>query len=433
MSLLEESRNRLTPEVETAARWEGVDPERLRRAISAGRAVIPRNPAHEGAIPCPIGQGMSVKINANIGTSPDSIDVAMELEKARVAWKFGSDTLMDLSTGGNLKEIRRKLLKEVPLPLGTVPIYEVACRSGGRGGILSMTEDSMFSVIEEQARQGVDFMTVHCGVTKGSAESLAANSRITDIVSRGGAILLNWMAHNGEENPLFKRFDYLLEIAKEHEVALSLGDGFRPGCVADATDAVQIAELLVLGKLVKRARKAGVQCMVEGPGHVPINQIEANIRLEKAICDGAPFYVLGPLVTDVAPGYDHITGAIGGALAAYYGADFLCCVTPSEHLSLPSVEDVREGVVASKIAAHAADITRGIDSDWDAYMSMARKALDWKQMFEQCIDEPRASEIRGRLKGKNADVCTMCGEFCAMRLSDEVLPKKRKATGRKKR
>ena len=431
MSLLEESRNRLTLEIETAARWEGVDPERLRRAISAGRAVIPRNPKHKGAIPCPIGEGMSVKINANLGTSPDSVDIKTELEKAKIAWRFGSDTIMDLSTGGDLKEIRRKLLKEVPLPLGTVPIYEVACRLGGRGGILSMTEDSMFSVIEDQARQGVDFITVHCGVTKGSAEALKSNSRITDVVSRGGAILLKWMAHTGKDNPLFERFDYLLEIAKEHEVALSLGDGFRPGCVADATDAAQIAELRVLGKLVKRARKAGVQCMVEGPGHVPINQIEANVRLEKSVCDGAPFYVLGPLVTDVAPGYDHITGAIGGALAAYYGADFLCCVTPSEHLSLPSVQDVREGVIASKIAAHAADITRGIDSDWDACMSKARKELDWKQMFAQCMDEPRASEIRGRLKGGNSDTCTMCGEFCAMRLSDEALPKKKSANRKK--
>jgi len=431
MSLLEESRNGLTTEIETAARWEGVDPERLRRAVSAGRAIIPRNPAHKGAFLCPIGQGMSVKINANLGTSPDSIEVERELEKARVAWRFGSDTIMDLSTGGNLRQIRQKLLKEVPLPLGTVPIYEAACRSGGKGGILSMTEDGMFSVIDEQARQGVDFITVHCGVTRGSAEALSANSRITDVVSRGGAILLNWMSHTGQENPLYKSFDYLLEIAKKHEVALSLGDGFRPGCVADATDAAQIAELLVLGKLVKRARKAGVQCMVEGPGHVPISQIEANIRLEKSVCDGAPFYVLGPLVTDIAPGYDHITGAIGGALAAYYGADFLCCVTPSEHLSLPSVGDIREGVIASKIAAHAADITRGIDSDWDAYMSMARKARDWEQMFEQCIDEERASEIRGRLKGSDATVCTMCGEYCAMRLSDEALPKKK--TGRRKK
>lgn len=433
MSLLEESKNRLTTEIETAARWEGVDPERLRRAVSTGRAVIPRNPAHEKAILCPIGQGMSVKINANIGTSPDSADIDIELEKARIAMKYGTDTVMDLSTGGNLKEIRKKLLKEIPLPLGTVPIYEVACKLGGRGGILSMTEDDMFSIIEEQAGQGVDFMTVHCGVTKGTADVLSRNRRVTDVVSRGGAILLRWMAHTGRENPLFERFDYLLEIAKEHEVTLSLGDGLRPGSVADATDSAQIAELIVLGKLVKEARRAGVQCIVEGPGHVPLDQIEANIRLEKTICDGAPFYVLGPLVTDIAPGYDHITGAIGGALAAYCGADFLCYVTPSEHLGLPTVEDVREGVIASRIAAHAADLTRGIDTDWDIHMSTARKALDWDQMLDLCIDGPKASEIRGRTKGRDPSVCTMCGEFCAMRLSDEALPRERKENNRKKK
>jgi phosphomethylpyrimidine synthase len=431
MSLLEESKNRLSPEVETAARWEGVEPERLRRAVATGRAVIPRNPAHKGAVLCPIGQGMSVKINANIGTSPDSIDLKTEMEKARVAWKYGSDTIMDLSTGGDLKAIRKNLLADIPLPLGTVPIYEVACKLGRKGGMLKMTEDDIFSVIEEQARQGVDFMTVHCGVTLSSAEVLSSNRRITDVVSRGGAILLNWMSHTGQENPLYSEFDYLLEIAKKHEVTLSLGDGLRPGSVADATDPAQIAELLILGKLVKRARKAGVQCMVEGPGHVPMHQIEANIRLEKSVCDGAPFYVLGPLVTDVAPGYDHITGAIGGAMAAYFGADFLCYVTPSEHLSLPSVDDVREGVIASKIAAHAADITRGIDSDWDLHMSMARKARDWEQMFDLCMDKKRAKEIRGRIKGSDATVCTMCGEFCAMKLSDEALPRKKISSKKK--
>ena len=426
MSLLEDSKQGITTEIEAAARWEGVDPERLRRSIAAGRTVVPRNPAHGTATICAIGEGLSVKINANIGTSPDSVNLDKELEKARVAMEYGTDTIMDLSTGGNLKEIRERLLRGIPLPLGTVPIYEVACKVGGRGGILSMTEDDMFSVIEEQARQGVDFMTVHCGVTRETAAVLSSNRRIADVVSRGGAILLNWMAHTGRENPLFERFDYLLEIAKDHEVTLSLGDGFRPGCIADATDPAQISELLALGKLVRRARDAGVQSMVEGPGHVPIHQIGANVRLEKAICDGAPFYVLGPLVTDIAPGYDHITGAIGGALAACYGADFLCYVTPSEHLSLPSVEDVKEGVIASRIAAHAADLTRGRDSDWDACMSRARKSRDWHEMLELCIDRSRAAEIRNRQPGSDSTVCTMCGEFCAIRLSDEALPRKSK-------
>jgi phosphomethylpyrimidine synthase len=424
MSLLEDSKRGIVTEIERAARWEGVESERLRRIIAAGRAVIPRNPVHASAPTCAIGEGLSVKINANIGTSPDSADLGMELEKARVAMKYGADTIMDLSTGGNLKEIRERLLRDIPLPLGTVPIYEVACRMGGRGGILGMTEDDIFSVIEEQARQGVDFMTVHCGVTRETAMVLSEHRRVTDVVSRGGAILLNWMAHSDCENPLFEQYDYLLEIAKEHEVTLSLGDGFRPGCIADATDPAQIAELTALGKLVRRAREAGVQSMVEGPGHIPIHQIQANVKLEKAICDGAPFYVLGPLVTDIAPGYDHITGAIGGALAACYGADFLCYVTPSEHLSLPSVEDVKEGVIASKIAAHAADLTRGIDVDWDACMSKARKSRDWHEMLELCIDKSKASEIRSRAPGKDSTVCTMCGEFCAMRLSDETLKKK---------
>jgi phosphomethylpyrimidine synthase len=269
-------------------------------------------------------------------------------------------------------------------------------------------------------------MTVHCGVTSETAAVLSANRRITDVVSRGGAILLTWMANSGRENPLFERFDYLLEIAKEHEVTLSLGDGFRPGCIADATDPAQISELIVLGKLVRRAREAGVQSIVEGPGHVPMHQIEANVRLEKAICDGAPFYVLGPLVTDIAPGYDHITGAIGGALAACYGADFLCYVTPSEHLSLPSIEDVKEGVIASRIAAHAADLSRGRDSDWDACMSRARKSRSWHEMLDLCIDRSRAADIRNRIPGSDSTVCSMCGEFCAMRLSDETLPRKSK-------
>ena len=413
----------MTPEIECAAKWEGTDAEKLRKSIANGRAVLPHNPAHAISKPVPIGEGMSVKINANIGTSPDLIDHELELEKAKMAIRYGADTIMDLSTGGDIRTIREMLLRNVRIPLGTVPIYEVACKMGGRGGILNMTEDDIFSVIEEHAKQGVDFITVHCGVTRKTAQVLAEHPRITDVVSRGGAILLRWVAYTGNENPLYQSYDYLLEIAKKFGVTLSLGDGLRPGCTADATDPAQIAELAVLGKLVRRARKTGVQTMVEGPGHVPLNQIEANVRLEKTICDGAPFYVLGPLVTDIAPGYDHITSAIGGALAAYYGADFLCCVTPSEHLALPTVEDVREGVIAGKIAAHSADLARGVDSDWDATMSAARKALDWQQMLDLCIDKSRATEIRNRIASSDSTVCTMCGEYCAMRLSEEALNK----------
>lgn len=432
MNLLQEAKHGVTEEIASAAKWEGIDPERLRRRIASGRAVIPRNPAHESARLCPIGEGLTVKINANIGTSPDFVNHEVELEKAVIAAQYGADTIMDLSTGGDLVEIRERLLREIPLPLGTVPIYEVVCKIGNRGGILEMTEDDIFSVIESHARQGVDFMTVHCGVTRHTTEALLSSPRITDVVSRGGSILLRWMSHTGRENPLYESFDYLLEIARNYNITLSLGDGLRPGCIADASDPAQIAELVALGKLVRRAREANVQTIVEGPGHLPMNQIEANVRLEKTVCDGAPFYVLGPIVTDVAPGYDHITGAIGGALAAYCGADFLCYVTPSEHLSLPTVEDVREGVIASKIAAHAADLTRGIDEGWDRAVSHARKALDWSQILDHCIDRERALAIRERFASSDSAVCTMCGEYCAMRISTEAILSRPKKSNRDK-
>jgi len=426
MTFLREVKGGIPEEIAHAAKKEGTDPERLRRSAAAGRLVIPRNPAHSNADICAIGEGIRVKINANIGTSPDFVDHGVELDKADVAMRYGADTIMDLSTGGDLDEIRNRLIQEIPLPLGTVPIYEVACRMGSRGGILGMTEDDLFNVIEKQAKQGVDFMTVHCGVTLETTETLRHTPRITDVVSRGGSILLRWMRHTGLENPLFRNFDYLLELAAKYEVTLSLGDGLRPGSISDATDPPQIAELIALGGLVRKARAAGVQTIVEGPGHVPMDQIEANVRMEKAVCDGAPFYVLGPLVTDVAPGYDHITGAIGGAIAAYHGADFLCYVTPAEHLSLPTVEDVREGVIASKLAAHAADLTRGMDRDWDDSISRARKALDWPQMLSTCIDEERAKEIRARFETTDSTVCTMCGEYCAMRIATEASKERRK-------
>jgi len=284
-----------------------------------------------------------------------------------------------------------------------------------------MKGDDLFRTIEQHARDGVDFMTVHCGVTSQTVTSLKKHKRVTGVVSRGGALLIAWMHEHGKENPLYEDYDYLLELAKDHDFALSLGDGLRPGSIADATDAPQLHELMVLGKLVERARKAGVQAMVEGPGHIPLNQIEANVRIEKAVCQGAPFYVLGPLVTDVGAGYDHITGAIGGALAAYFGADFLCYVTPSEHLSLPTVDDVREGVVASKIAAHAADIARGRDLAWDLEMSRARKGFDWNRMFELSVDPERAKVRRTLRKSRSPDVCSMCGDLCAMKVVERIL------------
>lgn len=400
---------------------EGMEPERLARLVKAGRVVIPSNPRHKRLRPVGIGEGLRVKVNANIGTSKDHVDADEEIEKVRVASEFGADAVMDLSTGGDLRAIRRRVVKECRLPVGTVPIYEALCQTARKGGVAALGSDDIFKAIEAHAKDGVDFMTVHCGVTAETAASLLRHRRVTGVVSRGGAILVAWMHEHSQENPLFEDYDHLLDLAREYEFALSLGDGLRPGCTADATDVPQLHELVVLGGLVDRARKAGVQAMVEGPGHVPLNQIEANVRIEKTVCKGAPFYVLGPLVCDVAAGYDHIAGAIGGALAAYHGADFLCYVTPSEHLSLPTVDDVKEGVIASRIAAHAADIARGRDADWDRRMSEARKAFDWERMFDLSLDRERAQALRDRRKSKSPNVCSMCGDLCAMKMVDRLL------------
>ncbi|HOO04611.1 MAG TPA: phosphomethylpyrimidine synthase ThiC, partial [Methanomassiliicoccales archaeon] len=359
-----QARGGASEEIVRAARAEGADPEWVRRVVATGRAVVPFNPLHSPE-PCAIGEGLTVKVNANVGTSRDLPDLGPELEKARIAVRYGADTLMDLSTGGDIDEVRRAILKETRVPVGTVPIYQEGLRAARRSAVVDMDEDDMFNGIERHAKDGVDFMTVHCGITLESVAHLRRAERLTDVVSRGGAFLTAWVLHNEQENPLYENFDYLLELAQRYEFVLSLGDGLRPGCVADATDRAQVQELIVLGELVQRCREAGVQCMVEGPGHVPLSQIEANVLLEKRVCDSAPFYVLGPLVTDIAPGYDHIVGAIGGAVAALAGADFLCYVTPAEHLSLPDGEDVKEGVIASKIAAHAADLAlgRGVERD----------------------------------------------------------------------
>ena len=414
MTLIQEAR-RGTAEKELAelARAEGVTPEVLLRRIAAGRVVVPRNERRREMRLVAIGEGLRVKVNANVGTSPACSSAEEEVEKARIALKYGAHTLMDLSTGGELREIRRRLL-ELPAPLGTVPIYEAGVRAERRGSVADMEVDELFSVIEEHAKE-VDFMTIHAGLTLESLEAVERSGRITGIVSRGGSFLALWMRHHQQENPLYREFDYLLEIARENDVTLSLGDALRPGCVADAGDEAQMAELLTLARLVKRCREAGVQCMVEGPGHVPLNQIEAQVVTQKRLCDGAPFYVLGPLVTDIAPGYDHITGAIGGAIAALAGADFLCYVTPAEHLSLPSREDVRLGVVAARIAAHAADLARGVDAEVDAELSRARVALDWERQLELCLDPERAKEYRRTLR--RGETCSMCGSFCAMKLS----------------
>jgi len=413
----------LSRPLKSAAKSEAMDAERLLRLVAEGKAVIPFNPGHSPARVTAIGKGLRTKVNVNLGTSKDFPDLETELRKLSVSVRYGADTIMDLSTGGDIAKIRRRIIAKSPLPLGTVPIYQAAIKAIDRHGtIVEMTEDDLFEAIESQAREGVDFMTVHSGLTLRAIDRLKQQGRVADIVSRGGAFHLAWMLHNGKENPFYARFDRILEIALRHDVTLSLGDGLRPGSIIDATDRPQIEELLTLGELVKRARAAGVQVMVEGPGHVPLDQVEMNIRLQKRLCDEAPFYVLGPLVTDIAPGYDHIVSAIGGAIAAAAGADYLCYVTPSEHLGLPSVEDVREGLVASRIAAHAADIVKGVPGarERDLALSKARKSLDWNRQKGLVIDPYKFEAVRRRRKSRTK-ACSMCGEFCAMRIVSEFL------------
>ena len=413
----------ISSQMKLVAEQEGVDAEFVRQGVAKGTIVIPANINHSNLVPCGIGHGLRTKVNANIGTSSDFGDVDTELEKLRVAIDYGADTVMDLSTGGDISAIRRAIIATSSVPIGTVPIYQAGIEAIDRhGAIVKMTVDDLFAGIEEHARDGVDFITVHCGVTQSAVAKLKQQGRVTDVVSRGGAFMIGWMLHNERENPLYEYYDRLLEIAREFDVTLSLGDGMRPGSIADATDRAQIEELLVIGELVQRAQQAGVQAMVEGPGHLPLNQIEANVQLEKSICKGAPFYVLGPLVTDIAAGYDHITGAIGGAIAAAAGTDFLCYVTPSEHLGLPDSEDVRQGVIASRIAAHAGDIIKGIKGaeEWDRKMSKARKELDWEEQARLSLDPGLARQVHSKHTSAGA-ACSMCGEFCAMELMEKYL------------
>jgi len=415
---------KITDEMKSVAEQEELSPEYIRSGIADGTIVIPHNTKRVGVKLCGIGTGLKTKINANLGTSSDEPDLENELRKLEVAVKHGADAVMDLSTGGDIDEIRRCILDESPVMVGSVPIYNAAVEAvKNEKSIVEMTPDDMFDAIERHVSDGIDFITVHCGTNLEVLGRLREQGRVADVVSRGGAFLIEWMIYNESENPLYEQFDRLLDIAKEYDVTLSLGDGLRPGCLADATDRPQIQELIILGELAARAYSAGVQAMIEGPGHVPINEIEANILLEKKLCNGAPFYVLGPLVTDVAPGYDHITAAIGAAIAGKAGADFLCYVTPAEHLCLPTLEDVREGVIASKIAAHVADLAKGIKSahDWYAKMGKARKELDWVTQTELAIDPELVMEVRGKHPSSDDEVCTMCGKFCAMKGVREYL------------
>jgi len=415
--------NKISGLMKAIAKQEGRSSEYIREKIASGQIAILKNKVHK-VRPSAVGKGLRTKINANIGTSTKKSNLKLELKKLKVAIKSGADTVMDLSVGGDLKNIRRQILKNSSIPVGTVPIYETAVNAQSKlGSFLKMSAEDIFQTIEGQAKDGVDFFTVHAGITRKSLDLLKNHKRILGIVSRGGAMLASWMAYNKKENPLFEDFDRLLEIAYEYDVVLSLGDSLRPGSIFDATDKIQISELKTLGELTKRARQKNVQVIVEGPGHVPLDQIQKNIILEKKLCHNAPFYVLGPLVTDIACGYDHISSSIGGAIAASAGADFLCYVTPSEHLRQPSVEDVKEGVIASRIAAHSADIVKGITSalKWDRAMSVARKERNWKKQINLSIDPEKAAILRGPVNGHPVDVCTMCGNYCSIKLMEECL------------
>ena len=413
----------VSPQMKHVAEKEGLETDVIMQGLAEGEIIIPANVNHTNLIPCGIGKGLRTKVNANIGTSSDFCDLNTELRKLQTAIGFGADTVMDLSTGGDISAIRRAIISASTVPVGTVPIYQAGIEAiENRGAIVNMSVDDIFTVIREHANDGVDFMTVHCGVTRASVARLKKQGRITDVVSRGGAFLIGWMLHNDAENPLYQFYDRLLDLALEYDFALSLGDGLRPGCLADATDRAQIEELIILGELAEHSREIGVQAMVEGPGHLPLDQIATNVQLEKSLCRGAPFYVLGPLVTDIGAGYDHITAAIGGAIAAAAGADFLCYVTPTEHLSLPNVEDVKEGVIASRIAAHAADIVKGIKGakEWNEQMSRARRALDWETQAKLSLDPELSQQIHSKIPAEGA-TCSMCGKYCAMAIIEKYL------------
>lgn len=418
MTQLEKARNNeITEEMEIVSKKENIEIKHLLKKIANGRIVIPASILHKNLDPIGIGENLSVKVNANIGSSPDKADLDYELEKLKVCIDAKADTVMDLSTGGDIDLIRREIIRNCRIPVGTVPVYQAACKVED---VINLNEKDFVAGIKNHIEDGVDFITIHAGLLQNSIPLI--RKRLMGVVSRGGALLLRWMIHHKRENPMYENFDEILKLAKKYDITLSLGDGLRPGCLHDATDEAQISELKVLGDLTLKAWDEDVQVMIEGPGHIPLHQIEENIRMQKKICHNAPFYVLGPLVTDIAPGYDHITSAIGGCLAAFYGADFLCYVTPSEHLGLPNVDEVREGVIASRIAAHAADIAKGLPGsmNWDNEMSTARSNLDWKKMIYLSINPDIARTIRERCTDADEDVCSMCGRFCSVKISKVV-------------
>ena len=411
----------ITKEMEIAAKKENMDVKELMEYMAKGQVIIPCNKLHTSIEPNAIGSMLNTKINVNLGISRDWKDMDMEIEKVNNAVKMGAESIMDLSSYGDTRTFRKRLTKECPAMIGTVPIYDAVVYY--HKPLKEITSKEWIDIVRMHAEDGVDFMTIHCGINKATAGRFKANRRLTNIVSRGGSIIFAWMEMTGEENPFYEHYDEILDICREYDITMSLGDACRPGCLKDASDISQIEELVTLGELTARAWEKDVQVMVEGPGHMPMNQIAANMEIQKTICKGAPFYVLGPLVTDIAPGYDHITAAIGGAIAAASGASFLCYVTPAEHLRLPSLDDVKEGIIASRIAAHAADIAKGVKGaiEWDHQMSLARKKLDWEEMFDICIDPEKARRYRAEAKPEKEDTCSMCGNFCAVKNMNRIL------------
>ncbi|MEG1704889.1 MAG: phosphomethylpyrimidine synthase ThiC [Niameybacter sp.] len=411
----------LTKEMEHVAAYEQIDVQVLLHLIAEGKVVIPANKNHKSLTPYGIGHQLKTKINVNLGTSRDCLNLDVEMEKVMAAINLGAESIMDLSSFGDTARFRQKLTKECPAIIGTVPIYDAVVYYNKP--LKLITSDEWIDILRMHAQDGVDFMTIHCGINREAARTFKETHRHTNIVSRGGSIIFAWMELTGCENPFFERYDEILEICKTYDVTLSLGDACRPGSIADAGDVCQIKELVTLGELTQRAWNHNVQVIIEGPGHMPLNQIQSNMEIQQTICKGAPFYVLGPLVTDVAPGYDHITAAIGGAIAATYGASFLCYVTPAEHLRLPTVEDVKEGIIASKIAAHAADVAKGIKGadSWDYEMSRARANLDWEKQFDLAIDPDKARRYRKESTPEKEDTCTMCGKMCAVRNINKIL------------
>lgn len=419
---MEAARNNvITEEMEVVAQKEGIPAENLRKLVAQGKAIIPCNKNHRALDPNGVGASLRTKINVNLGTSRDMKDMDAEMAKVDSAVSMGAEAIMDLSSYGDTRKFRRKLTEDCPAIIGTVPIYDAVVYY--HKPLIKITTEEWLDIVRMHAEDGVDFMTIHCGINRETAAKFKRNKRMMNIVSRGGSIIFAWMEMTGKENPFFEHFDDILEICREYDVTLSLGDACRPGSLADGTDASQIEELITLGELTERAWAKDVQVMIEGPGHMPMNQIAANMEIQKTLCHGAPFYVLGPIVTDIAPGYDHITSAIGGAIAAQNGAAFLCYVTPAEHLRLPDVDDVKEGIIATRIAAHAADIAKGIPGaeDWDDAMSRARHKLDWEQMFDLAIDPEKARAYRASSMPQKEDTCSMCGNFCAVKNMNRIL------------